>query len=121
MWVCLAVVLTIGFLIHQDISMKFIVPKYPSSNLLVAQGFRCRWTYQTYSLQHYSRCFAQNVAIDESSPNKYLQRKKLVFLGTPLVAAENCLRILAERAYPVVEDSNYEIVAVVTQPPAPAG
>jgi len=48
-------------------------------------------------------------------------RKRVVFLGTPSVAADCCLQILSENSFPNLAESDYEIVAVVTQPPAPAG
>jgi methionyl-tRNA formyltransferase len=48
-------------------------------------------------------------------------RRRIVFLGTPSVAADCCLQILSDNAFPNLAKSEYEIVAVVTQPPAPAG
>ena len=68
------------------------------------------------TLRH-CRLYAQVV----SSSNQAEQRKRLVFLGTPKVVADDCLRLLADSSYPRSPNSSYEIVAVVTQPPAPAG
>ena len=59
----------------------------------------------------------------QALPSSYQaeQRKRLVFLGTPKVVADDCLRLLVDSSYPKSPNSSYEIVAVVTQPPAPAG
>lgn len=51
-----------------------------------------------------------------SNSNLELEKKKIVFLGTPSCAAES-LEILANES----RNKLYEIVAVVTQPPAPSG
>ena len=72
-------------------------------------------TRSTVEVKH-SRFYSQS-----ASSNEQEQRKRLVFLGTPKVVADDCLRLLADSAFPRSPNSSYEIVAVVTQPPAPAG
>lgn len=50
-----------------------------------------------------------------SSPSK----KRVVFLGTPSVAANSLSRLY--NASTIVSNSNFELISVVTQPPASAG
>lgn len=49
-----------------------------------------------------------------------VDKQRVVFLGSPAVAAES-LQLLHDASAAVSNDSCYEIVSVVTQPPAPAG
>jgi methionyl-tRNA formyltransferase len=92
----------------------------PRRNPLLRRGLLGRSTSATVSVSA-DRGLASSAA---SEP------KRLVFMGTPSFAAE-CLRILLDRSTTGTgtnsDTSNsapvcpYEIVAVVTQPPAPAG
>ena len=56
-----------------------------------------------------------------SSASSLYAKKKIVFLGTPDVAALSLKILHNERNKYVSEENEYEIVSVVTQPPAPAG
>ena len=54
-------------------------------------------------------------------PSFALYAKKIVFLGTPDVAALSLKILHEEREKHASNNNEYEIVSVVTQPPAPAG
>lgn len=68
---------------------------------------------QQYLYQnHQRRCYRSSFS---------LLAKKIVFLGTPDVAALSLKILHDERERFASNDNEYEIVSVVTQPPAPAG
>ncbi len=99
-------------------------------------GSSCRekssgWLDASTSVWSRSRGYSHAVKHSFSSLTQHIpEKKRLVFLGTPDVSAQSLQMLATACSNKNVSDNhadrnetsvNYEIVAVVTQPPAPSG